>query len=51
MVSLIGQDGPRLFPATRPEALAGLDHFVTGRLGRASVPMRTRCSRGTRSSR
>ena len=31
-VSFIGQDGPRLFPATREEALAGLDHFVTERL-------------------
>jgi deoxyribodipyrimidine photolyase-related protein len=31
-VSFIGQDGPRLFPATRQEALTGLEHFVTERL-------------------
>ena len=31
-VSFIGQDGPRLCPATRQEALAGLDHFVSERL-------------------
>ena len=28
-VSFIGQDGPRLFPATRQEALAALEEFVT----------------------
>lgn len=31
-VSFMGQDGPRLFPASRGEALAALDHFVTHRL-------------------
>jgi deoxyribodipyrimidine photolyase-like uncharacterized protein len=36
------QDGRRLFPATRPDALAELDHFVTERL--ASIgSMGTRC--------
>ena len=31
-VSFIGRDGPRLFSATRREALAALDHFVEHRL-------------------
>ncbi len=31
-VSFIGQDGPRLFPATRWEALAALEEFVVNRL-------------------
>lgn len=31
-VSFVGADGPRLFPATREEALQALDHFVTTRL-------------------
>jgi deoxyribodipyrimidine photolyase-related protein len=31
-VSFIGQDGPRLFPATREEALAAFEEFVTERL-------------------
>ena len=31
-VEFIGRDGPRLFPATRREALARLHHFVTHRL-------------------
>jgi len=31
-VSFIGQDGPRRFPATRREALAALDGFVSERL-------------------
>ncbi len=31
-VELIGRDGPRRFPATRREALAALDRFVTERL-------------------
>ena len=31
-VSFRGADGPRLFPATRVEALAALEHFVTERL-------------------
>jgi len=31
-VSFIGVDGPRLFPATRDEALAALAHFVDHRL-------------------
>lgn len=32
LVSFIGRDGPRRFPATRREALAALDHFVEHRL-------------------
>ncbi len=31
-VAFIGQDGPRLFPATRQEALEALDEFVAERL-------------------
>ncbi|MFE3265523.1 cryptochrome/photolyase family protein [Streptomyces sp. NPDC059215] len=31
-VSFVGRDGPRLFPATRREALSALRHFVTHRL-------------------
>lgn len=31
-VRFIGVDGPRVFPATRDEALASLDEFVTNRL-------------------
>jgi deoxyribodipyrimidine photolyase-related protein len=31
-VTFIGQDGPRCFPATRAEALASLEEFVTARL-------------------
>ena len=31
-VSFIGKDGPRLFPATRKEALLALDNFVSNRL-------------------
>ncbi|AGL15023.1 cryptochrome/photolyase family protein [Actinoplanes sp. N902-109] len=31
-ITFIGRDGPRLFPATRREALDRLDHFVTQRL-------------------
>ena len=31
-VSFVGRDGPRRFAATRAEALAALDHFVTHRL-------------------
>jgi len=31
-VSFIGADGPRLFPATRTEALSALQHFMTERL-------------------
>jgi len=31
-VSFIGQDGPRLFPATRGKALASLQEFVSDRL-------------------
>jgi deoxyribodipyrimidine photolyase-related protein len=31
-VSFVGRDGPRLFPATRSEALAALRHFITHRL-------------------
>lgn len=31
-VSFIGRDGPRIFPATRRQALAALDHFVEHRL-------------------
>lgn len=31
-VRFLGEDGPRLFPATRTEALAALDDFVTHRL-------------------
>ncbi|MCF8549260.1 MAG: cryptochrome/photolyase family protein [Pontimonas sp.] len=31
-VSFLGADGPRLFPATRAEALDALEHFVTTRL-------------------
>jgi deoxyribodipyrimidine photolyase-related protein len=31
-LSFVGADGPRLFPATRQEALAALEHFVTTRL-------------------
>jgi deoxyribodipyrimidine photolyase-related protein len=31
-VSFMGQDGPRLFPVTRGEALAALEHFVAHRL-------------------
>jgi deoxyribodipyrimidine photolyase-related protein len=31
-VSFVGRDGPRLFPATRAEALDRLEHFVTERL-------------------
>ncbi len=47
-VSFIGQDGPRLFPATREEALAGLDAVRQPSGWPASVPTRTRCSRETR---
>ncbi|SFF45270.1 deoxyribodipyrimidine photolyase-related protein [Actinacidiphila alni] len=32
-VSFVGRDGPRLFPATRREALSALRRFVTYRLG------------------
>ena len=32
-ITFVGADGPRLFPATRAEALARLDHFVEHRLG------------------
>jgi deoxyribodipyrimidine photolyase-related protein len=32
VVSFIGRDGARIFPATRREALAALDHFVEHRL-------------------
>ncbi|WP_067497123.1 cryptochrome/photolyase family protein [Actinoplanes sp. TFC3] len=31
-IEFLGRDGPRLFPATRVEALARLEHFVTHRL-------------------
>ncbi len=31
-VTFVGVDGPRLFPATRPEALSALDHFIEYRL-------------------
>ncbi|GIF17018.1 deoxyribodipyrimidine photolyase-related protein [Actinoplanes teichomyceticus] len=31
-IAFVGNDGPRLFPATREEALARLRHFVTERL-------------------
>ena len=31
-ITFVGVDGPRLFPATRAEALARLDHFVEHRL-------------------
>ncbi|MEV4343606.1 cryptochrome/photolyase family protein [Actinoplanes sp. NPDC049596] len=31
-ITFVGRDGPRLFPATRPEALARLRHFVEHRL-------------------
>jgi deoxyribodipyrimidine photolyase-related protein len=31
-ITFIGRDGPRLFPATRAEALARLDHFIDHRL-------------------
>jgi (6-4)DNA photolyase len=31
-ITFVGADGPRLFPATRAEALARLDHFVEHRL-------------------
>jgi deoxyribodipyrimidine photolyase-related protein len=31
-IEFVGNDGPRMFPATRPEALARLRHFVTHRL-------------------
>ncbi|MFI7544994.1 cryptochrome/photolyase family protein [Actinoplanes sp. NPDC049599] len=31
-ITFIGRDGPRLFPATRAEAVARLDHFVAHRL-------------------
>ncbi|GAA2849985.1 deoxyribodipyrimidine photo-lyase [Actinoplanes cyaneus] len=31
-ITFVGNDGPRLFPATREEALARLRHFVTHRL-------------------
>ncbi|GAA2600151.1 cryptochrome/photolyase family protein [Winogradskya consettensis] len=31
-IEFIGRDGPRMFPATRQEALARLRHFVTHRL-------------------
>jgi deoxyribodipyrimidine photolyase-related protein len=32
-VSFVGDDGPRLFPVTRAEALTRLDHFLDTRLG------------------
>ena len=31
-IQFLGADGPRLFPATRQEALDALEHFVTARL-------------------
>ncbi|MGK5685034.1 cryptochrome/photolyase family protein [Actinoplanes sp. URMC 104] len=31
-IAFVGNDGPRMFPATRDEALARLDHFVEHRL-------------------
>ena len=31
-IQFVGADGPRLFPATRAEALEALEHFVTTRL-------------------
>jgi deoxyribodipyrimidine photolyase-related protein len=31
-VRFVGRDGPRLFAATRTEAVAALDHFVQHRL-------------------
>jgi len=31
-IEFVGNDGPRLFPATRDEALSRLEHFVTHRL-------------------
>ena len=31
-IQFVGADGPRLFPATRTEALEALEHFVTTRL-------------------
>ncbi|MFD7912102.1 cryptochrome/photolyase family protein [Streptomyces sp. NPDC059752] len=31
-IAFVGRDGPRLFPASRREALAALDHFVAHRL-------------------
>lgn len=31
-ISFRGSDGPRLFPATRAEAVAALEHFITHRL-------------------
>ncbi|MGF9755009.1 cryptochrome/photolyase family protein [Microvirga sp. 0TCS3.31] len=31
-VSFVGRDGPRIFPATRRQALAALEHFVENRL-------------------
>lgn len=33
-VAFVGRDGPRTFPATRAEALAALDDFITHRLPR-----------------
>ena len=44
--SFVGRDGPRLFPATRREALAALQRLRRPPAARRSARTRTRCSRG-----